>query len=52
VPRGSLEESARGFITIQFREMMSFKEGAIDGLDIEFAHNMRVSSRRLTVING
>ena len=27
--------------------MMSFKVGSIDGTDIEFVHDMRVSSRRL-----
>ena len=27
--------------------MMSFKEGSIDGADIEYVHDMRVSSRRL-----
>ena len=47
VPQKSLEECARRVITTRFQEMMSFKEGAIDGLDIEFVHNMRVSSRRL-----
>ena len=49
VPRKSLEECARRIITTLFQEMMSFKEGSIDGLDIEFAHDMRVSSRRLRV---
>ncbi|MAG83658.1 hypothetical protein CMK10_05820 [Candidatus Poribacteria bacterium] len=47
MPRKSLEECARRIITTRFQEMMSFKEGAIDGLDIEFVHDMRVSSRRL-----
>ncbi len=47
IPRKSLEECARRIITTRFQEMMSFKEGAIDGLDIEFVHDMRVSSRRL-----
>ena len=49
VPRKSLEECARRIITTLFQEMMSFKEGSIDGLDIEFVHDMRVSSRRLRV---
>ena len=49
VPRKNLEECARRIITTLFQEMMSFKEGSIDGLDIEFVHDMRVSSRRLRV---
>ena len=49
VPQKSLEECARRVITTRFQEMMSFKEGSIDGLDIEFVHDMRVSSRRLRV---
>ena len=49
VPRKSLEECARRIITTLFQEMMSFKEGSIDGLDIEFVHDKRVSSRRLRV---
>ena len=47
MPRRSLEECARRIITTRFHEMMSFKGGAIDGSDIEFVHDMRVSSRRL-----
>lgn len=47
MPLRSLEECARRIITTRFQEMMSFKEGAVDGLDIEFVHDMRVSSRRL-----
>ena len=46
-PTKSLEECARRIIRTRLREMMSFKEGAIDGTDIEYVHNMRVSSRRL-----
>jgi CHAD domain-containing protein len=46
-PEKSLEECARRIITTRFREMMSYKEGAIDGSDIEAVHDMRVSSRRL-----
>jgi CHAD domain-containing protein len=46
-PKNSLERSAQRIITAQFREMMSFKDGAIDGTDIEFVHDLRVSSRRL-----
>ena len=43
----SLEECARRIITTRFHEMMAFREGAIDGTDIEFVHDMRVASRRL-----
>ena len=46
-PEKSLEECARRIITIRLHEMMSFKEGAIDGRDIEYVHDMRVASRRL-----
>lgn len=42
-----LEECARRTITTRFHEMMAFREGAIDGTDIEFVHDMRVASRRL-----
>ncbi|MYE90761.1 CHAD domain-containing protein [Candidatus Poribacteria bacterium] len=46
-PEKSLEECARRIITTRMHEMMSFKEGAIDGRDIEYVHDMRVASRRL-----
>jgi len=46
-PQKSLEKCARRIITTRLHEMMSFKEGAIDGTDIEYVHDMRVSSRRL-----
>lgn len=46
-PKKSLEECARRIITTRLHEMMSFKEGAIDGKDIEYVHDMRVASRRL-----
>ncbi|MCE2395162.1 CHAD domain-containing protein [Candidatus Poribacteria bacterium] len=46
-PKKSLEECARRIITTRLHEMMSFKEGAIDGTDIEYVHDMRVASRRL-----
>ena len=42
-----LETCARQIIVTRFREMMSYKEGAKDGTDIEFVHDMRVASRRL-----
>ena len=46
-PEKSLEECARRIITTRLHEMMSFQEGAIDGTDIEYVHDMRVASRRL-----
>lgn len=46
-PEKSLEECARRTITTRFYEMMSFKEGALDGRAIEYVHDMRVASRRL-----
>ena len=46
-PEKSLEECARKIITTRLHEMMSFKEGTIDGTDIEYVHDMRVASRRL-----
>ena len=46
-PEKSLAECARRIITTRFHEMMSFREGAIDGRDIEYVHDMRVASRRL-----
>lgn len=46
-PDKPLEACARQVIVDYFREMMSYKEGAKDGTDIEFVHDMRVTSRRL-----
>ena len=46
-PDDTLEVCARQVIVSYFREMMSYKEGAKDGTDIEFVHDMRVTSRRL-----
>ena len=46
-PEKSLEECARRIITTRFYEMMSFRKGAIDGMDIKYVHDMRVASRRL-----
>ena len=46
-PQRSLEVCARRIITAGLQEMMSHKDGAADGTDIEFVHNMRVASRRL-----
>ena len=46
-PDDTLEACARQVIVSYFREMMSYKEGAKDGTDIEFVHDMRVTSRRL-----
>ena len=46
-PDETLEACARRIIVNYFRKMMSYKEGAKDGTDIEFVHDMRVTSRRL-----
>ena len=46
-PEKSLDECARKIIKARFNDMMAFKEGVIDGTDIEFVHDMRVASRRL-----
>ncbi|MXV78887.1 CHAD domain-containing protein [Candidatus Poribacteria bacterium] len=46
-PDKTLETCARLIIVGYFQEMMSHKAGAIEGIDIEFVHNMRVASRRL-----
>ena len=43
----TLETCARRIIVNYFHEMMSYKEGAKEGTDIEFVHEMRVTSRRL-----
>lgn len=43
----TLEVCARQIIASYFHEMMSYKEGAKEGIDIEFVHDMRVTSRRL-----
>ena len=43
----TLEVCARQIIMNYFHQMMSYKEGAKDGSDIEFVHEMRVTSRRL-----
>lgn len=46
-PDKTLEICARLIIVGYFREMMSHKDGASEGVDIKFVHNMRVASRRL-----
>ena len=46
-PDETLESCARQIIVSYFQQMMSYKEGAKDGTDIEFVHDMRVTSRRL-----
>ena len=46
-PNKTLEVCARQIVVAYFREMMSYKTGASDGTDIEFVHDMRVTSRRL-----
>ena len=46
-PDETLEVCARQIIVNYFHQMMSYKEGAKEGIDIEFVHEMRVTSRRL-----
>ena len=46
-PDETLEACARQIIVRYFQQMMSYKTGAKDGTDIEFVHDMRVTSRRL-----
>ena len=46
-PDETLEICARQIIVSYFQQMMSYKEGAKAGGDIEFVHDMRVTSRRL-----
>ena len=46
-PDETLETCARQIIMGYFCQMMSYKAGAKDGTDIEFVHEMRVTSRRL-----
>ena len=46
-PDDTLEVCARQIIVNYFHQMMSYKEGAKEGSDIEFVHEMRVTSRRL-----
>ena len=46
-PDETLESCARRIIVSYFHEMMSYKDGAKEGIDIEFVHDMRVTSRRL-----
>ena len=46
-PDEALEVCARQIIVTYFQQMMSYKAGAKVGSDIEFVHQMRVTSRRL-----
>ncbi|MXV73321.1 CHAD domain-containing protein [Candidatus Poribacteria bacterium] len=46
-PDETLEACARQIIVNYFHQMMSYKDGAKAGNDIEFVHEMRVTSRRL-----
>ena len=46
-PEKSLEFCARRIVVNYFREMISHKDGASNGTDIEYVHDMRVASRRL-----
>lgn len=47
LPDETLETCAREIIVRYFQQMMSYKDGAKEGHDIEFVHDMRVTSRRL-----
>lgn len=47
LPDEPLEVCARQIIVNYFHQMMSYKEGAKAGNDIECVHQMRVTSRRL-----
>ena len=46
-PDETLETCAREIIVDYFQQMMSYKDGAKEGRDIECVHDMRVTSRRL-----
>lgn len=46
-PDETLEVCARQIIVNYFHQMMSYRAGAKAGSDIEFVHEMRVTSRRL-----
>ena len=46
-PDETLETCAREIIVDYFQQMMSYKDGAKAGRDIEYVHDMRVTSRRL-----
>ncbi len=46
-PDETLETWAREIIVDYFQQMMSYKDGAKDRHDIEYVHDMRVTSRRL-----
>ena len=50
VPDEALEVCARQIIVSYFHEMLSYKEGAKEGTDIGFVHDMRVTSRRLRAV--
>lgn len=46
-PDVALGRCARLILETRFREMMSYRDGTLLGVDIEQLHSMRVSSRRL-----
>ena len=46
-PDVPLGRCARLILETRFREMMSYRDGTLAGIDIEQLHSMRVSSRRL-----
>jgi CHAD domain-containing protein len=43
----SVKETLPKILMTRFNEMMSYEKGTLEGKDIEFLHDMRVSSRRL-----
>lgn len=49
-PDETLETCARQIIVRYFQEMMSYKAGAKEGIDIAFVHDMRVTARRLRAV--
>lgn len=46
-PGAGFRDAAGRVILTRWREMMSYRQGTLDGEDIEELHAMRVSSRRL-----
>jgi len=46
-PSKVVKESLPKILLTRFSEMMSYEKGTLEGKDIEYLHDMRVSSRRL-----
>jgi len=46
-PSKVVKESLPKILLTRFSEMMSYEKGTLEGEDIEYLHDMRVSSRRL-----